>query len=246
MKPHLENQIDRIVVCQAFLDARGRGNYLEIGVSRGTSFMAIKASAKWGVDPMYALPLRQRVKYRLGTALGWKEARLFRMTSDDFFRRQGGLLARRGVDVALVDGLHTYEQTLRDVLHTLEHLKPGGVIVLHDCNPLTEAAAYPGESYDAAVEERLGGENGIWNGDVWKVIVHLRALRADLATVVLDCDHGVGVVQKKPGGEKLTLSVEEIRAMTYADLDGSRQELLGLRTPAYLEEMVAGVAARRG
>jgi hypothetical protein len=234
-----EVKIDRIGVCQAFLDARGRGNYLEIGVARGVSFVPIRARRKWGVDPAHRLKPREVQRWRWRALLAGREERIFRMTSDDFFRERRRWLARRGVDVALLDGLHTHAQTLRDALNALEFLKPGGALVIHDCNPADADAAAPGESYDLIRANRPGWW-GDWNGDVWKTIVHLRAQRADLETVVLDCDYGVGVVRRRAGGagKTLPLSAEEVAAMTYADLERDRAELLGLRPAEGLGEMV--------
>jgi hypothetical protein len=226
--------IDRIAVCQAFL--QGRGHYLEIGVSRGASFLPIRAKAKWGVDPAPLMTAEECRKLRWRALLKLRDERVFWMTSDEFFR-QAGWLRRRGIDVALIDGLHTYEQALRDVLNTLEYLKPGGVIVLHDCNPATELAATPAESYED-MQARIPGFGGDWNGDVWKVILHLRALRPDLDALVLDCDYGVGIVRRRPAGERLALSASEIEAMQYADLARDREGLLGLKPAHYLEEML--------
>jgi hypothetical protein len=238
--------IDRIVACQAALEAAGGGNYLEIGVSRGGSFRPIRARAKWGVDPAYSLRRRELWKYRLASAIGWKEVRLFRMTSDDFFQAKGRFLARRGIDVALLDGLHSYDQTLRDVLHTLEHLKPGGLIFLHDCNPITPEAALPAESYDAFVQTQPPGWRGDWNGDVWKVIVHLRSLRDDLETIVLDCDYGVGIVRRGRNRKPLGLSARQIAKMPYADLELHRPELLGLKPADYLWQVLDASRRERG
>lgn len=238
MKQTSKNDIDRTVICQAFLDAMGGGNYLEIGVFVGNSFIPIRASAKWGVDPDYTLTRRRVLKYRVFAALRLKEERLFRMTSDDFFRQQSPMLARRGVDVAFIDGLHTYEQTLRDVLNTLKYLRPGGVIVMHDCNPDTEAHAMPLETIEAYGKEGVPGWDNTWYGDVWKTIVHLRSLHPDLEAVVLDCDTVVGVVRWKPAQKMLPLSANQIREMHYADLESNRHELLGLRPPEYLWDMV--------
>jgi len=225
-------EIDRIAVCQAFLGARG--NYLEIGVSRGESFLPIRAKAKWGVDPAPLVTLEERRKPRWRALLRLPDEFLFRMTSDEFFRSQGLWLRWRGVDVALIDGLHTYEQALRDVLNTLKYLKPGGAIVLHDCNPATRLAATPARSYED-MQARFPGFCGDWNGDVWKVIVFLRALRADLDVVVLDCDYGVGIVRRRPARETVKLSASAIEAMQYGDLERNRKELLGLKPVNYLE-----------
>jgi hypothetical protein len=238
-------KVDRIAVCQAFLDARGGGNYLEIGVSRGGSFMPVRAKAKWGVDPGYLITRNQYLKLRLRALLAGREVRLFKLTSDDFFQRRRGWLGCRGIDVALLDGLHTYQQTLRDVLNTLAFLKPGGAIVIHDCNPATALAATPALSYDDMMK-RIPGFQGDWNGDVWKVIVHLRALRSDLEAVVLDCDYGVGVVRRQPAQERLRRSQEQIDALQYADLALNRQEFLGLTAPGDVWEIVAATRRLQG
>ncbi len=223
----------------------GQGNYLEIGVSYGESFMPVRARRKWGVDPVCLVSRRRRVKLWLRVLAWGSWFRLFRMTSDDFFARHKGLLLHCGVDVVLLDGLHTYAQTLRDALNALEHLKPDGVVVIHDCNPTNTLAATPMESYAAMREQHLQGRDGNWNGDVWKVVAYLRSLRPDLETVVLDCDHGVGVVRRKPGGNPLRLSAEQIGKMTYADLEADRARLLGLKPPAYLWEMTDEIRGRR-
>ena len=47
-------------------------------------------------------------------------------------------------DVIYLDGLHTVEQTLRDLLNALPHLQPQGVIVIDDVRPPTDLAAHPG------------------------------------------------------------------------------------------------------
>jgi hypothetical protein len=231
----MEAEIDRTAVCQAFL--RPGGNYLEIGVSRGGSFLPIRARAKWGVDPAPLMTLAECRNPCWRALLRLRDECLFRMTSDAFFRSQGWWLRWRGVDVALIDGLHTYEQALRDVLNTLEYLKPGGAIVLHDCNPATVLAATPAESYED-MQARFPGFCGDWNGDVWKVILHLRALRPDLDALVLDCDYGVGIVRRRPAGEILRFSARQIEAMGYADLERDRERLLGLKPADYLYEML--------
>jgi hypothetical protein len=238
MSTNQENNIDRIVICQAFLGRKGTGSYLEIGVNTGRSFMPIRASSKWGVDPAYKFRRKRLLKYRVFAALGLKEERLFRMNSDQFFQQHGPTLAKRGVDVAFLDGLHTYEQTLQDVVNTLKYLRKGGVIVIHDCNPACEADATRATSFEAFIKIGIPGWGGTWNGDVWKTIVHLRAMYPNLETVVLDCDHGVGVVRQKPARKTLQFTADQIQQLTYADLDSNRHELLGLKPAAYLWEMV--------
>jgi hypothetical protein len=232
--------VDRTAVIQAALDATGRGNYLEIGVCTGESFIPLKARRKWGVDPEHYLSWKRIAKYEVFSRLGLKDERVFRQTSDEFFERQAQMLGRRGVDVAFVDGLHTYEQALRDVLSAVRRLRPGGIVLMHDCSPESEVAALPAASIAEVGTKNIPGWTGAWNGDVWKAVVHLRSRHHDLSVFVLDCDNGIGVVTRAPAQERLAYAPQDIQAMAYADLDRDRARLLGLRPPAFLDEFLAG------
>jgi predicted O-methyltransferase YrrM len=47
-------------------------------------------------------------------------------------------------DVIVLDGLHTFEQTLRDLLNSEAYLKPNGVVIIDDVMP---------NSYQASLRE---------------------------------------------------------------------------------------------
>jgi len=226
--------MDRVTLAQTIMDTISGETYLEIGVNTGVSFIPIKATRKWGVDPSYHLTRRRRMKYRLWSLLGIKEERLFRVTSDEFFVKNHEMLSRRGVDVCLVDGLHTYDQALRDVLNTLRYLKPNGVIVLHDCNPTSELTARPASGIEDLMSQEVSGWDGSWSGDVWKAIVHLRALKNDLEVFVLDCDTGIGVVRRGRSESLLPYTEDDIRSMDYGLLSRNRGKLLGLQPSEYV------------
>jgi glycosyltransferase involved in cell wall biosynthesis len=232
-------------IVQSVLDRIGGGTYLEIGVRRGRSFAPISARRKIGVDPRLPLTPLRRLGHLLARRLpGSRSPLWFGLTSDAFFRRHARLLAGSPIDVALVDGLHTYEQALRDVDHCLEHLSPGGVVVMHDCNPTTPAMAHPAPSVEAVRALGLPGWDGRWCGDVWKAVVHLRSLREDLRVFVLDCDYGVGVVTRGVPESRLGYSPAEVAALGYADLEANRTELLNLRPPDHLQAFLAEARAR--
>jgi hypothetical protein len=223
-------------ILQSLLDDVGRGTYLEIGVRRGASFGGISARTKIGVDPRIDLNRRGRLRrFIRQDLLRLPSERLFETTSDDFFARRAELAPGLRIDVALVDGLHTYPQSLRDVDHCLSCLAAGGAVVLHDCNPETEAMGHPAASLAAAAAARLPGWDGRWTGDVWKTIVHLRALRPDLHVFTLDCDFGVGVVTRGAPESRLDLTEAAIARLTYPDLAARRAELLNLKPPAHLD-----------
>ncbi|MBN3459540.1 class I SAM-dependent methyltransferase [Mycobacterium sp. DSM 3803] len=227
--------MNRIKVVQQALDGRERPVYLEIGVSRGTTFRRIAADEKFAVDPAFKLSARSR---RLADANA-RVTRYFEMTSDAFFEQHSPLLTERRIDVALIDGLHTYKQVLRDVENTLQYLKEDGVIVLHDCNPATRTIACPATSYaDFRAQTPWWSSLLGWTGDVWKAIVHLRSTRDDLRVAVLKCDFGVGIVRKTSPESRLAYSAEQIDALDYADLAADREHLLNLKPPVRLRELL--------
>lgn len=190
----------------------GYRRYLEIGVRRPEgNFARVRAAEKHGVDPD---PLGEISHV---------------MTSDDFFAQlpAGG----EPYDIVLVDGLHIDDQVMRDVENALAHLSEGGAVVLHDVNPLTEAAQV--EDYDGS---------STWNGTVWKAWARLRMTRPDLAMCVVDTDHGVGVIMR---GRQETYPRRDDAELTWELLDGDREALLNL-VPADRFTAVAAGMKRHG
>jgi len=233
--------VNRIRAVQKALAMRSNPVYLEIGVSRGQAFQRISADVKFAVDPAFRLTERTR---ELADAKG-RVVQYFETTSDAFFENEKALLVRHPIDVALIDGLHTYEQVVRDVENTVRHLKDDGVIFLHDCNPPFELAGRRADSWDEFMAQQSGPlKIGIWNGDVWKAIVELRSTRPDLLVGVLKCDQGVGFVRKGSPESTLPYSPEQVATFTYADLKADRTRLLNLKPPRYLGEFLAMSAAR--
>ena len=227
--------MNRIKAVQRALDGRVRPVYLEIGVSRGFAFRRISADEKIAVDPAFKLSARSR---RLADAKA-RATHYFETTSDAFFAKETAFLEQHGIDVALIDGLHTYGQVVRDVENTLRYLRDDGVIVLHDCNPALALIARPAASQADFMAQQKGPlVIGVWSGDVWKAIVYLRSTRHDLQVAVLKCDMGVGVVRKGFPESRLSYSAAQIEALNYADLAADRERLLNLKPPRYLGEFL--------
>jgi hypothetical protein len=229
------NRMNRIDVVRQALSGRDKPVYLEIGVSRGRAFRQITADEKIAVDPAFRLSPRSR-------KLADEKARAthyFETTSDAFFENEADFLEQRRVDVALIDGLHTYQQVVRDVENTLPYLKDDGVIVLHDCNPATATIGFPAASYeDFRAKNAWWWAMVGWTGDVWKGIVQLRSARDDLQIAVLKCDFGVGLVRKGLPDSRLSYSNEGIESLTYADLAADREGLLNLKPPTYVRDFL--------
>jgi SAM-dependent methyltransferase len=193
------------------LARRRRPRYLEIGVHTGVLFLHVRASAKVAVDPNPQIPPLKWALHPNSVMRG----RIIGATSDVYF---AALTPGGHFDVIFIDGDHRFEQSLRDVENSLKILAPGGVILVHDCSPPTEAAASP---------DPLDAGDGPWCGDVWKTIAHLRAQRDDLRVRVLDTDCGVGVIERGES-ETIDLGPTPLAEMDYQDLNADRTRLLAL------------------
>jgi hypothetical protein len=222
--------VNRIDVVNAAVGALEAERYLEIGVAAGECFHSVVVPTRVAVDPQFTF--RPSIGARIRTVLRARTGTLyFETTSDAFFARHARRLAP--FDVVFVDGLHTDEQAHRDVVHALDSLRAEGVVLVHDCNPQTAAAAAPTLEQAAAMAEF----DGEWNGEVYRAILRLRT-RDDLRVSVLDCDQGIGIIRRGSNPLRLALTAVEIDALSYAQLTRDRVALLDLRPPGDLAELL--------
>jgi hypothetical protein len=133
---------------------------LEIGVFQGHSLALHQPpTLVIGVDPvpLVSVPLRA-------------ETHIFPQTSDDFFAsgRLRTMLGRKPLSVGFIDGLHLFEQSLRDFINLEEHSGPDSAILLHDTVPLDEPT------------QRRERDTSFHTGDIWRTILCLKKHRPDL------------------------------------------------------------------
>lgn len=225
--------MNRITILQEIIESINVKCYLEIGVKKGKCFLQIKAPIKIAIDPKMLISKKKKF-------FSLVKEKYYVISSDEFFRMEPKILTKHGLDIVFIDGLHTYQQSLKDVLNALKYLNVNGVIVMHDCNPESEAMAYPGNSFEDIKDLNLPGYEGLWCGAVWKTIVHLSSIRNDLNIFVLDCDYGVGIITKAKGKQKdpLKFSPEQIKKLSYKDLERNRKKLLNLKKPQYLKKFL--------
>jgi len=175
--------------------------YFEIGSFKGNSLKLSKAKTI-AVDPNFQLS---------GEAISSiEELHLFQMTSDDFFASGRAERMTKKLDLAFLDGMHLFEFLLRDFINTEKLCSAESVVVMHDCIPMTGAAAE--REWDRA-------RTGVWTGDVWKLVPILRKYRPDLSVQVLDCPpSGLTVISNlDPESKVLEESYEKI-VKEYMDL----------------------------
>jgi SAM-dependent methyltransferase len=225
-------EVTRTTVVQQFIRRTGARRYLEIGVEQGINFFQIDAPSKFAVDPEFKIP---------GGAADFDGHRFFETTSDAFFAAVPAEIREHGIDIALVDGLHTYEQALRDVENCVRHLAPGGLVVMHDCLPATAIEAAP------SLEEAraMRGFKQAWTGDVYRAVAHLRAFRPDLFVAVLDADHGIGIVQKGRPESILEEDAEVIRNLSFQALRQATGRWLNLKPAGWFEQNLERLAGLR-
>jgi len=226
-------KLERVKIIQTIVHEKKAKTYLEIGVDQGKVFEIIHGPLKIGVDPVTPA---KKVKKILD-----EKNIYFQKTSDDFFSEDAPhLFANRKIDVAFIDGLHEYKQVLRDIENTLKFLADDGIILIHDCNPWSKAAAIRALSFDEAIniakKDHYPDWDGGWTGDVWKSIAHLRKNNRNLDIFVLDCDCGIGVIRQKTSSAHLNFT--SVESLQYEDLANHRNEFLNLKAAPYFFEFL--------
>lgn len=231
--------MNRVEIINYLLAKTPLHSYLEIGVKAGSTFLNIRSSKKVAVDPDFKIkPSFKAYKYFKYPAQ--IASKYYDLTSDDFFREIAPKrYGKRRVDIVLVDGMHTYENAFRDIVNALAFLNEDGVILVHDSNPATASAEV------SFADWANRGFSGVWNGDVWKAIYHIREKIPHLNAFVVDNDYGVGIITKKKGAFNNTDSKidEKIAALSYDDLAANREKWLGLTSvdecKIFLEEFAS-------
>lgn len=233
--------MDRSYVIQKLLDKKKDARYLEIGVAKGWNFFPLRAKEKVAVDPKFRFKLIKKIKWMFKNPDN-RSAKFCKMTSDEYFEKNQNA---KPFDIIFIDGLHSYQQSLKDVQNSLDVLADDGVIVMHDCHPPNEASAHPANSVSHAASFNLPGWTGQWCGDVWKTVCHLRSTRKDLDFFVLDCDCGLGIITKSSNDvEEVALpdiKPEELMGMSYGDLSEKKEQLLNLKPEIYFNEFLQTV-----
>ncbi len=188
--------------------------YLEIGVETGLSLrLAGDRTDVVGVEPA---PQQQ---FELSP-----RTRLAEMTSDAFFDpgTSHSYLNGRTIDLAFIDGLHHFDQGLRDFINVEAHSRRDGVVAVHDCSPV--------DALSSTRERRTS----FWTGDTWRLVPCLNRYRPDLRIVTLAAPpSGLALITDlDPGSTRLVdhydRAVAEFNEFCFDRLDADRPRLLGL------------------
>ena len=149
----------------SFHEALSPEVYLEVGVATGTTLaLAQPPTLAIGIDPEPAPNVRLKA-----------QTFIYAETSDDFFAggKLPGMLAGRSVRLAFIDGLHVFQQALKDFINVERFCDSRSVVLFHDTLPLDERTQRPAR------------QNAFYTGDVWKVVLCLKHYRPDLEIVTI-------------------------------------------------------------
>lgn len=191
-------------ILNSLIDKFSYSSYLEVGTQNPHSnFNKIKCKNKISVEPF---PKFDGIDF-IGT-------------SDEYFNQ---LDKNEKFDLIFIDGLHHYEQVLKDIDNSLNHLNENGSILCHDCLPHTERMQ---------LREDHGGE---WTGDVWQAMFTLMKTRNDIKLRVIDTDYGCGLIRKETQDIK-NFSDE----LTYEFYQNNKNKILDIITPKDFELWISG------
>lgn len=184
------NKPSRMEVVQGIINHKQYKSYLEIGTFDDELFSFIKCKNKIGVDPSSG-----------GT---------HRMTSDAFFSKND-----QRFDCIFIDGLHHYNQVIKDIRNSLAILNDGGIILMHDCLPVSLGS------------QSVPRTEVNWNGDVWKAFVEQRT-NPMLDSYTCYADHGIGVILKRKNRSPLNMVNSNFKKLKFLDFYNSHNKLMNI------------------
>lgn len=141
-----------------------RGTYLEVGVQSGRTFTTVQAGTCVGVDPRFRFDV---------TALDPATHLTMETTSDEFFAQAPAFMAAAAIEdfgVVYLDGLHTADQTYRDLVSALSLLHPAGAILIDDVVPSDVYSSLTPQSRAMSKRAIAGSTTEDWHGDVFKLL----------------------------------------------------------------------------
>lgn len=157
----------RVELIQYLIDRYNFKSYLEIGTAGLGTFNAVKCERKVGVDPLNISATKGGTK-------------LVALPSDAFF-----FCNIENFDIVFIDGLHLYEQVIRDIVNSWKCLNLNGFIICHDMKPL-----------EGTCGRKPATPGSAWNGDVYKAWMWFKEYAHAVPTFVIDDDWGLGVIHK--------------------------------------------------
>jgi hypothetical protein len=151
-------------------------SYLEIGVETGSTFLDVDCNTKTGVDPAFLFD------WEAHNCINGVD--LYQTTSDEFFQK---LEPSTVYDLVFIDGLHTFEQTYRDIIHAMRHAHAGTIFLIDDTVPCDVFSTCRDQQECLSLRWTHYGSSDIrWHGDTYKILPLLSVFNSDydVATII--------------------------------------------------------------
>jgi len=212
---------------------------LEVGVSKGLTFNNLDFEYKVGVDPKFAFDINEYIS---------ESVRLIPLTSDDYFTQ---IKEKTLFDIIFLDGLHTWDQTLRDFNNAINCSNKSSIIIMDDVfpNDVFSALRVMSDCYKYRKANNADSTDFSWHGDVYKTVLFIHDFYPQISYVTIDRGYGnpQTFFYKKPrlDFKPFFESINVIEGLSYFDfLEVSH--LLNLKTEkdalndisAYLSETI--------
>ena len=177
-------------------------NYVEIGVAAGgTIVLANPPTIAVGIDPV---PSIRSTPARTAT-------KIYPLPSDQYFATRDLRADIEGevVDFSFIDGLHLFEQALRDFINIEKYADHKTTVLFHDCLPVDRLCA-------------AREPTDFWAGDVWKVVVLLDKYRPDLELFT---------IPTRPSGLSVVVGLDPNSTVLADNFDRIVSEFMNLELP---------------
>ena len=181
--------MNRWDIINAFIKKYNYKSYLEIGTQHGNCFREVVCEHKVCVDIKKSY-----------------EGLTYEMSSDDYFKKFNDKF-----DIIFIDGLHTEDQTIKDIASGLVVLNENGTIIVHDCLPDSAGATgmhLCGTSYMAPIWYRMKITN--------------------VTVQVVDTDTGCAIIRKGKNNVYEEVTYEQARQYDY--FAAHKKELVNVLT----------------
>jgi len=219
---------DRFERLNALATIASASRYLEIGVAKGATFDRVNIPYKVGVDPKFKCDVSARSN---GNTV------FHEVTSDVFFTT---LAHEHGTfDLIYLDGLHTFEQTLRDFCASLRHAHARTIWLLDDTVPTDWWAARPRRDLAWRLRRRFGPKRKGWMGDVYKVVFVIHDFFPQFSYATFP-NHGQTVIwpETRWNFTPTWNSLEKISRLGYRDFQRYRDSHMAIMGAAEILEAV--------
>ena len=217
-QPLPRNALERINYLAERYAAR---HYLEIGPGTGKRFLAVRMPLKVGTH----------MPAKLVPACPEPGTTYLPVSSDAFFaaftnRREDAANPLPGeldpplFDIILIDGLHTFAQSLQDFENSLRCAHADTLFILQGSVPCDQYSAMPDRRESLSRRQEAGLPGRFWHGDVFKTVlaVHDRYPSYSYCTICTGRPHTIIWQAGESGRTPRFASLDEIDALDYTGM----------------------------